>query len=208
MDNIEVRIHDDFNDYKEKFYGFTLRQWLAIIAVLIINIPVYFYGRNILGEEAISWIVIIIAMPIVSVGFISVQGLPMEKMFLFILRSETTFYNSLKYKTSDEIEKEKQFEKQLSVFRKIKLQFSKKERVKLEQEKRIFIEEIDGPKETKEKEVKVSKKQKRLDKRLKKFEKKMIKKNKIKKQNIDFDSLDDEQFRKIITAYLDKKESD
>ena len=35
MDRIEPRIHDEIKDYKEKFYNFTLRQWLFGILLII-----------------------------------------------------------------------------------------------------------------------------------------------------------------------------
>ena len=40
MDRIEPRIHDEIKDYKEKFYNFTLRQWLFGILLIITIHPV------------------------------------------------------------------------------------------------------------------------------------------------------------------------
>ena len=41
MDRIEPRIHDEIKDYKEKFYNFTLRQWIFGILILITTVPLY-----------------------------------------------------------------------------------------------------------------------------------------------------------------------
>ena len=51
MDRIEPRIHDEIKDYKEKFYNFTLRQWIFGILVLITTIP--FYTLLIIPKENI-----------------------------------------------------------------------------------------------------------------------------------------------------------
>ena len=45
MDRIEPRIHDEIKDYKEKFYNFTLRQWLFGILLIITIVPLYLSYR-------------------------------------------------------------------------------------------------------------------------------------------------------------------
>ena len=46
MDRIEPRIHDEIKDYKEKFYNFTLRQWIFGILILITTVRFHILWRS------------------------------------------------------------------------------------------------------------------------------------------------------------------
>lgn len=83
MDRIEPRIHDEIKDYKEKFYNFTIRQWLFAILIVIIVVPLYLFLSPIIGSDLTGWIVILVAGPIGFIGFIPIQGLSAEKMIFF-----------------------------------------------------------------------------------------------------------------------------
>ena len=83
MDRIEPRIHDEIKDYKEKFYSFTIRQWLFAILIVITVVPIYIFLNPILGSDLTGWIVIFIALPLGFFGFIPIQGLNAEKSFSF-----------------------------------------------------------------------------------------------------------------------------
>ena len=48
MDQIEIRIHEEINDYHEKFYWFTFRQWIAVILFGITAVPFYLKFRTML----------------------------------------------------------------------------------------------------------------------------------------------------------------
>ena len=39
MDQIEIRIHEEINDYHEKFYWFTFRQWVAAVSYTHLTLP-------------------------------------------------------------------------------------------------------------------------------------------------------------------------
>ena len=80
MDRIEPRIHDEIKDYKEKFYSFTIRQWLFAILIVITVVPIYIFLNPILGSDLTGWIVIFIALPLGFFGFIPIQGLNAEKI--------------------------------------------------------------------------------------------------------------------------------
>lgn len=64
MDRIEPRIHDEIKDYKEKFYNFTLRQWLFGILLIITIVPLYLFLTPKIGSNLTGWMVIIAAIPI------------------------------------------------------------------------------------------------------------------------------------------------
>lgn len=107
MDRIEPRIHDEIKDYKEKFYNFTIRQWLFGILIVITVVPIYLFLSPILGSDLTGWIVILVALPIGFFGFIPIQGLNAEKIIFFWKRNYINFAKPLVYKTEAEIQLEK-----------------------------------------------------------------------------------------------------
>ena len=120
MDRIEPRIHDEIKDYKEKFYSFTIRQWLFAILIVITVVPIYIFLNPILGSDLTGWIVIFIALPLGFFGFIPIQGLNAEKIIFFWKRNYINFAKPLYYKTEEDkrLEKEqKEKQKQLKIER-------------------------------------------------------------------------------------------
>lgn len=125
MDRIEPRIHDEIKDYKEKFYNFTLRQWLFGILVVITTVPTYIFLSPIIGSNLTGWLVIFIALPIGFFGFVPIQGLNAEKIIFYWKRNYIDFAKPLLYKTKEEQELEK--DKKKSKKKKIKPSINKKE---------------------------------------------------------------------------------
>ena len=125
MDRIEPRIHDEIKDYKEKFYNFTLRQWLFGILVVITTVPTYIFLSPIIGSNLTGWLVIFIALPIGFFGFVPIQGLNAERIIFYWKRNYIDFAKPLLYKTKEEQELEK--DKKKSKKKKIKSSINKKE---------------------------------------------------------------------------------
>ncbi len=113
MDRIEPRIHDEIKDYKEKFYNFTLRQWIFGILILITTVPLYLLLSPKIGSNLTGWIVIIVAVPIGFVGFIPIQGLNAEKIIFFWKRNYINFAKPILYKSSDSLSQSKNNSKQI-----------------------------------------------------------------------------------------------
>lgn len=107
MDRIEPRIHDEIKDYKEKFYNFTLRQWIFGILILITTVPLYLVLSPKIGSNITGWLVIIIAVPIGFVGFIPIQGLNAERIMFFWKRNYINFAKPILFKTEEELLQEK-----------------------------------------------------------------------------------------------------
>ena len=58
MDNIEITVFDEINDYKEKIYFFNFRQWAFAILIVALVVPTYLLSKDRIGEEITSYIVI------------------------------------------------------------------------------------------------------------------------------------------------------
>lgn len=111
MDDLEVRIPKEITEYHEKFYGLTLRQILATLAIAAINIPLYINLSAIIGDDLASYIVIIIAGIIGFFGFIKIHNLDAEKIVPYWWRNYISFAKPLIYKTEKEIAAEKEAKK-------------------------------------------------------------------------------------------------
>lgn len=111
MDDLEVRIPKEITEYHEKFYGLTLRQILATLAIAAINIPLYINLSAIIGDDLASYIVIAIAGIIGFFGFIKIHNLDAEKIVPFWWRNYISFAKPLIYKTEKEIAAEKEAKK-------------------------------------------------------------------------------------------------
>ena len=108
MDRIEPRIHDEIKDYKEKFYNFTLRQWIFGILILLATVPLYLFLSPKIGSDLSGWIVIIVAIPIAFFGFIPIQGLNAEKIIFYCIRNYINFSKPIVYIADDELNLRKQ----------------------------------------------------------------------------------------------------
>ena len=117
MDNINIKVHEDMGDVKERFYGFTARQWIFAIITGVIVVPLYIYGRDVIGEDLAQILVILIGGPILFVGFVPVQGLKAEKIIPYWWRNYMAFHIPLEYKTEAELAAEKASGKKISLFK-------------------------------------------------------------------------------------------
>lgn len=128
---IAVRIPEEIRKYKEKIaFGLTGRQIISVIIAAVICVPLYWFGRPYIHEELLSWLVILIAVPLVSIGFFTFNGMPMEKFFVAWLKFEVIYPRKRKFRT-DNAFREWQNEAYAEEAPK-----TKKERKKMNQEKR------------------------------------------------------------------------
>ena len=140
MANISVRIPDEVRKYKEKlFMGLNARQLVCTFITLIICIPLYLWGNRYMDEELVSWIIILIAIPMISVGFLRFHGLPMEKFFVIWLKYEWIYPRKRKYKIHNHYrdlqERAEKYEKPSGYWK--RKMFEKE--LQMEKEERLFL---------------------------------------------------------------------
>ena len=107
MDEIEIQVFEEYNDYHEKIGIMTLRQWLFSALMLIIVIPTYILlpKYTFITSDMASYIVIIEAAIIGFIGFVKIHKLPAEKIIPYWYRHYFVFNKPLKYMTTKEYQK-------------------------------------------------------------------------------------------------------
>lgn len=86
---IEIKVPKEITDYKEKFmFGLTVRQFFSVAAALVICVPLYIFGKDYLGEDLVSWLIIIVAAPIFGFGFFKYNGMSFEQFVLLLYRQK------------------------------------------------------------------------------------------------------------------------
>ena len=99
---IAVRIPDEIKKYKEKIvWGLTARQVISLLLAAFICVPLYWYGRDFIPEDVLSWIIILIAVPIGAIGFFRFNGMPMEKYAMAIFKFEFLYPRKRVFKTEN-----------------------------------------------------------------------------------------------------------
>lgn len=70
----------EIRDYKSKlFFGLNVRQFVCSAIALAVCVPLYIFGKKYISEDIISWVVIIIAVPLVLMGFFQYNGMTFEQ---------------------------------------------------------------------------------------------------------------------------------
>jgi hypothetical protein len=97
---IEIRIPKEIRTYKEKlFFGLNLRQLICTLIAIVVNVPLYWFGRNIVGADTASWIVIFIAMPLFMIGYFNYNGMTFEQFIKSVIQQELIYPQKRKYVT-------------------------------------------------------------------------------------------------------------
>ena len=86
---MEVKINREIRDYTESmFFGLSLRQFIFSIGACVVAIGLYFWLRNFVGTETVSWMCILGAAPFAALGFIKYHGMTAEQFAWAWIKSE------------------------------------------------------------------------------------------------------------------------
>lgn len=84
---IEVRIPKEITEYKEKlFFGLTVRKFVSLAIALLVCVPLFIFGREFISEDIISWIVILVAVPIMAFGWFNYHGMNFETFIKCVIK--------------------------------------------------------------------------------------------------------------------------
>lgn len=111
MEDIEIQVFDEFTNYKEKFGLFTVRQWIFVVIIGVVVAPTYIFLPKYLGKDIVSYIILIEAGVIGSIGFFPVHDLPAEKIIPYWIRQYWNFSKPIKYMTMQEYKELKEQKK-------------------------------------------------------------------------------------------------
>lgn len=106
-ENLDITIFTEITDYHSKIYGLTVRQLIFSILTGAIVIPLYYYGRQEIPENIVEWLVIIVAIPLMTMGFIPIQQMNAEKIVPYLKRHYIDFWQPLEYKNDKDVAREK-----------------------------------------------------------------------------------------------------
>ena len=87
--SISVRMPKEITDYQEKIiFGLSLRQLLCFSLATVLSLATFFMGTQLLHLPAdpVEYVIILLTIPILAVGFIKKNGLTFEKYFILFLR--------------------------------------------------------------------------------------------------------------------------
>lgn len=99
---IAVRIPEEIRKYKEKIaFGLTARQLICTAVTLLICVPLYWIGKKYISDDLLAWLIIVIALPLESIGFLKINGMPMEKFAVSAFKFEVLYPRKRRYKTEN-----------------------------------------------------------------------------------------------------------
>lgn len=85
--SLEVRVPKEITEYKEKvMFGFTLRQLVSIGVAVVVGLLVFFIIRPLVGLEIAGNIVIVCVVPVFALGFVKINGRPLEAHLKIVFR--------------------------------------------------------------------------------------------------------------------------
>lgn len=113
MEDIEIQIFEEINDYKEKIGIMTFRQWIFAALLLLLVIPTYILlpKYTFINSDIASYIVIIEAGIVGFIGFVKIHNLSAEKIIPYWYRHYFAFNKPLKYMTMKEYERQQEEKK-------------------------------------------------------------------------------------------------
>jgi len=101
---MEIKIPREVRNYHETiFFGLSLRQFLCSAVAIAVAVIAYFSFNDTLGNEGVSWICILFAFPIASLGFVTYHGMPLEHFIVAYFRSEFLIPNEVVFKADNDL---------------------------------------------------------------------------------------------------------
>ena len=99
---MEVKIPREVRNYKESiFLGLSMRQFFCSAVAVGIAVLAYFGLRESLGNEGVSWVCILIALPVALIGFVTYHEMTLEHLVMAWVKSECLMPKRLCFKADN-----------------------------------------------------------------------------------------------------------
>jgi len=99
---MEIKIPREVRNYHESiFFGLSFRQFVCSVVAIGIAVIAYFGLKDTLGNEGVSWVCILTAVPIASLGFVTYHGMTLEHFVLAYIKSEFLMPKALVFKSDN-----------------------------------------------------------------------------------------------------------
>ena len=86
---MEVKVPKEVRKYEESvMLGLSMRQFICSAIAVGIAVLAYFGLRDYLGNEGVSWVCIIVALPIALIGFVTYHEMTLEHFTMAWIKSE------------------------------------------------------------------------------------------------------------------------
>lgn len=103
---IEVKIPKDIKNYKERFaLNLTIRQFISFFVTVVVTIPLFILGvfKFKWDPDLLGWLVLLIAIPTIGIGFFSYNGMTIERFILQWLKTNIFFPEKRMHKSKNKI---------------------------------------------------------------------------------------------------------
>lgn len=85
---MQLKINKEIKDYTESiFFGLNMRQCGFSVVACLVAVGIYFLCIDKFGMETTSWLCILGAFPFALLGFVNLQSMNAEELFVIALRS-------------------------------------------------------------------------------------------------------------------------
>lgn len=99
---MEVKIPREVRKYHESIvFGLSMRQFLCSAMAAGVAVLAYFGLRQYLGNEGVSWVCILVALPVALIGFVNYHEMPLEHFAWAWLKSEFLMPKRLCFKADN-----------------------------------------------------------------------------------------------------------
>jgi hypothetical protein len=86
---VEIKVNKEIMDYHESIvWGLNTREVSFSILSIACGGAVYFLCRDKMGDDITGWLAIMAALPAAAVGFLKVNGLPLEQFVRCFMKNE------------------------------------------------------------------------------------------------------------------------
>lgn len=86
---MEVKIPREVRKYQESIvFGLSMRQFICSAVAVGTAVLAYFGLRETLGNEGVSWVCILVALPVALIGFVTYHEMTLEHVVWAWIKSE------------------------------------------------------------------------------------------------------------------------